>query len=297
MKLLSIIILPFLFLTIPTHSNAAVLLQQAFPHLSFDRPLDLQHPGDGTDRIFIVTQPGIIYAFNNSADVTSAKVFLDISDRVISGDELGLLGLAFHPNYESNGYFYVNYTTPNPLRSIIARYRVSSIDPDVADKNSELILLQINQPFSNHNGGQLAFGPDGYLYIALGDGGSGGDPQDNAQNRSVLLGKILRIDVNTPSDSPSYVIPRDNPFAGNTSGFKEEIYAYGLRNPWRFSFDLITGRLWAGDVGQGLWEEIDLIEKGKNYGWRMMEGNHCFDPPTNCNTSGLTPPIWEYGHN
>jgi len=297
MKIPRLLSLIFLFLIRATDSNAQVLLQQAFPNLSFDQPLGFQHPGDGTDRIFVATQPGVVYVFNNSPSVTSAKVFLDLRDRVTSGGELGFLGLAFHPDYKNNGYFYVNYTTSNPLRSVIARYTVSPTDPDAADKNSELILFQVNQPFANHNGGQLAFGPDGYLYIGLGDGGSAGDPQNNAQNNAVLLGKLLRIDVNAPPGGGTYSIPRDNPFVGNTSGYREEIYAYGLRNPWRFSFDPATGRLWAADVGQDLWEEIDLIEKGKNYGWRIMEGNHCFDPPSGCNTAGLTPPIWEYGHN
>jgi len=270
-------------------------LQDAFPTLSFDKPLDLQHAGDGTNRLFVVSQSGLIYVFENTPNVKSAKIFLDIRDKVIAGGELGLLGLAFHPAYENNGYFYVNYTASGPLRSVIARYSVSSTNPNSADKKSEFVLLQVNQPYRNHNGGQLAFGPDGYLCIALGDGGSAGDPQNNGQNKSSLLGKILRLDVNCTSDNKNYCIPTDNPFAGNTQGFKEEIYAYGLRNPWRFSFDPVTGWLWAGDVGQDLWEEIDIIEKGKNYGWRIMEGNHCYKSST-CDTSGLTLPIWEYGH-
>lgn len=270
-------------------------LQDAFPNLSFNNPLDLQHAGDGTNRLFVVSQRGLISVFENTSSVKSAKIFLDIRDKVIAGGELGLLGLAFHPDYEHNGYFYVNYTAPNPLHSVIAQYSVSATDPDTTDRKSELILFQVNQPYANHNGGQLAFGPDGYLYIALGDGGSGGDPQNNGQNRSSILGKILRIDVNCTSDNKNYCIPPDNPFAGNTQGYKEEIYAYGLRNPWRFSFDPVTSWLWAGDVGQNLWEEIDVVEKGKNYGWRIMEGNHCYQSST-CDTTGLTLPIWEYGH-
>ena len=271
-------------------------LQDAFPNLSFDNPVDLQHAGDGTNRVFVVVQSGLIYLVENTPSVKFAKIFLDIRDKVIHGGELGLLGLAFHPEYENNGYFYVNYTTSNPLRSIIARYTESSKNPDSADKNSELILLEVNQPYSNHNGGQLAFGPDGYLYIAFGDGGSGGDPKNNGQSKSTLLGKILRIDVNCTSENKNYCIPSDNPFAGKKQGYKEEIYAYGLRNPWRFSFDPGTGWLWVADVGQDLWEEIDIIKKGKNYGWRIMEGNHCFNPAINCDTSGLTLPIFEYGH-
>jgi hypothetical protein len=162
--------------------------------------------------------------------------------------------------------------------------------------NSELILLVVNQPFANHKGGQLAFGADGYLYIGLGDGGSAGDPFGNAQNRSSLLGKILRIDVDSPSGGRNYGIPADNPYAGNTLGYREEIYAYGFRNPWRFSFDSATQRLWVADVGQDQREEIDIVEKGKNYGWNIMEASLCYSPPTGCNTTGLELPIWEYAH-
>ncbi len=277
---------------------AQIQIQNAFPNLSFTRPVDLQHPGDGTDRIFVVTQSGIIYVFENNPAVASANVFLNIQSRVNSaGNEEGLLGLTFHPDYAQNGYFYVYYSAATPRRSVVARYQVSGTNPNAADVNSEFILLEFNQPYSNHNGGQIAFGPDGYLYIASGDGGSGGDPQNNAQNRANLLGKILRIDVDNISGSNNYAIPPDNPFAGNTSGWREEIFAYGLRNPWRFSFDPETGWIWCGDVGQNAREEINIIEKGKNYGWRIMEGEICYNPPTNCNTTGLTMPIWVYGHN
>lgn len=275
-----------------------IQIENAFPNLSFTRPVDLQHPGDGTDRLFVVSQNGIIYVFENNPAVTSANVFLNIQSRVNSaGNEEGLLGLAFHPDYAQNGYFFVYYSAANPRRSVIARYQVNSTNPNAADPNSELVILQFNQPFSNHNGGQIAFGPDGYLYIASGDGGSGGDPQNNAQNRSNLLGKILRIDVNNNSGSNNYAIPSDNPFAGNTSGWREEIFAIGLRNPWRFSFDVVTGWIWCGDVGQNAREEINIIENGKNYGWRIMEGDICYNPPTNCDTTGLTMPVWVYGHN
>lgn len=276
--------------------NKQYKLKNAFKNLSFDNPVDLQHAGDGTNRIFVVSQKGLIYVFKNAPSVKSAKIFLDIRDKVKYGGELGLLGLAFHPDYKNNGYFYVNYTTSDPLRSIIARYTVHSKNRNSANKKSEHILFQLNQPYSNHNGGQLAFGPDGYLYIAFGDGGSGGDPHNNGQSKSSFLGKILRIDVNCASDSKNYCIPSENPFTGNTQGYKEEIYAYGLRNPWRFCFDPVTGWMWAGDVGQNSWEEIDIIEKGENYGWRIMEGNHCYNPSSDCDTSGLTLPIWEYGH-
>jgi hypothetical protein len=243
----------------------------------------------------VVEQRGVIHVFNNSATTTNTTVFLDISDRVLFGGEQGLLGLAFHPNFTANGYFYVDYTTDNPRRTIVSRFSVSANATNLADANSETILLQVAQPFSNHNGGQIAFGPeDEYLYVALGDGGSGGDPYGNGQNRSTLLGSILRIDVDTATDGLNYSIPEDNPFAGNTEGFAEEIYAYGLRNPWRFSFDPVTEWLWAADVGQNEVEEVDLIEKGKNYGWNITEGSQCYSPPAGCNQTGLELPVWDY---
>lgn len=267
----------------------------AFPNLSFDQPLDLQHPSDGSQRLFVVEQSGVIRVFDNDASATTSTVFLDIQNQVDdNGSEEGLLGLAFHPDYESNGYFYVNYTAANPDRTVIASFQVSNQNPDAADVSSELEILTYAQPFSNHNGGQLVFGPDGYLYIAVGDGGSGGDPQGNGQNRATLLGSILRIDVDNPQNGQNYGIPPDNPYAGNTQGFREEIYAYGLRNPWRFSFDAENGQLWTGDVGQNSYEEIDIIEAGNNYGWNIMEGAHCYDS-NSCDQSGLTLPVWEYG--
>lgn len=272
-------------------------LTEAFPNLSFSQPLDLQHSGDESGHLFVVEKPGIIKVFENSSSVSNSSIFLDIRDRVDdSSNEEGLLGLAFHPNYESNGYFYVNYTASNPDKTIIARYRVSSQDPNSADKESELQILTFEQPFNNHNGGQLVFGPDGYLYIAVGDGGSAGDPNENGQNRSTLLGSILRIDVDNPQDDNNYGIPPENPYAGNSQGYREEIYAYGLRNPWRFSFDAANGELWAADVGQNSYEEINIIQGGGNYGWNIMEGTHCFEPSSGCDQSGLELPIWEYDH-
>ena len=275
--------------TLPQYS-----LQNAFPNLTFSSPLDLQNAGDGTDRIFVVERAGVIYVFENSPNVTLKKKFLDITDSVSSGGEMGLLGLAFHPNYESNGYFYVNYTKSLPYRrTLIVRFKVSSTNPDSADRSTSTILMEISQPYSNHNGGQLAFGPDGYLYIALGDGGSGGDPQDNGQNKSTWLGKLLRINVDQTQGSLKYAIPPDNPFAGNIQGYKEEIYAYGLRNPWRFSFDFPTGRLWCADVGQNTLEEIDLIVNGGNYGWRCYEGTLPYNL-SGCNATNYLFPIFEY---
>ncbi|MFX1520119.1 MAG: PQQ-dependent sugar dehydrogenase [Promethearchaeota archaeon] len=271
-------------------------VEEAFPNLTFESPVGIYNAGDGSDRLFVLEQQGIIYVFENNKTVSSKKIFLNISEQVLSGGEQGLLGLAFHPDYENNGYFYVDYTAADPRRTVIARYKVDAVDLDKADKNSEFIIMEVAQPYSNHNGGQISFGPDGYLYIALGDGGSGGDPDGNGQNLQTLLGSILRINV-TKSNGLNYTIPDDNPFVGNTQGYKEEIYAYGLRNPWRFSFDNETGWLWAGDVGQSSWEEIDIIEKGKNYGWNIMEGNHCYSPSSGCDTAGLELPIWEYSHN
>lgn len=279
------------------HTAYEYHLNVAFPNLLFDRPVGLYHAGDGTNRLFVIEQRGVIHVFNNSETATTASVFLDISDRVLFGGEQGLLGMAFHPNFTENGYFYVDYTADNPRRTIVSRFSVSSNNTNVADANSETILLQVLQPFSNHNGGQIAFGPDdGYLYIALGDGGAGGDPYGNGQNRSTLLGSMLRIDVDTGSGGIDYRIPDDNPFAGNIEGYAEEIYAFGLRNPWRFSFDPVTGWLWAADVGQSEVEEVDIIEKGKNYGWNIMEGSQCYSPPAGCNQTDLELPIWEYNH-
>jgi glucose/arabinose dehydrogenase len=276
--------------------TAQTTIQVAFPNLTFNQPVDLQHAGDNSDRLFVVSQSGTISVFQNNSNVTNAKIFLDITDRVVSGGERGLLGLAFHPDYISNGYFYLNYTGGSPLKTFVSRFQVST-NPDSAIKSSEVILLSFTQPYTNHNGGQVSFGPDGYLYIATGDGGSGGDPQNNGQNKSVLLGKILRIDVNGTNGSNNYSIPPDNPFANNLSGWKEEIYAYGLRNPWRFSFDPETNWNWCADVGQNVWEEINIIQNGKNYGWKTMEGAHCYSPSSGCDTSGLILPIFEYAHN
>jgi hypothetical protein len=268
-------------------------LMEAFEHLTFEQPVELQSPEDSTERIFVVEQKGVIRVFPNDKDAKDAPVFLDIEKKVESGGEKGLLGLAFHPNYKSNGYFYVNYTRASPLETVIARYKVSPSSPNAADPGSETILLTYRQPYSNHNGGKIAFGKDGFLYIAAGDGGSGGDPGNRAQNKKELLGKILRIDVDRSSAGTNYAIPPDNPFANNTEGFRGEIYAYGLRNPWRFNFDRETGLLWAGDVGQNKIEEIDIIEKGGNYGWHIMEAEDCYISD-DCNRTGLILPIISY---
>ena len=276
--------------------NAQLKIVEAFPNLTFQQPVDIQNAGDATNRIFIVEQKGVIKIFQNNPDENNSKIFLDISDKVLSGGEQGLLGLAFHPDYKENGFFFVDYTADNPRRTVISRFKVNNTNPDIADKNSETVLLEVSQPFSNHNGGQVSFGPGGYLYVSFGDGGSGGDPNGNGQNLNTLLGSIIRIDINQNSGNLNYNIPADNPFV-NQNNKRGEIYAYGLRNTWRFSFDKNTWKLWAADVGQNAWEEIDIIKKGGNYGWRIMEGLHCFNPSTGCDENGLEKPVWEYSHN
>lgn len=272
-----------------TLAQPRVALEIAFQELRFTRPVDLQHVGE---QLFVVEQAGRIWTFENNPSVTDRHLFLDIRNRVrTANNEEGLLGLAFHPDYASNGYFYVYYSASNPRRSVLARYRVSAGNSLQADEDSEAVLLTVRQPAGNHNGGQIAFGPDGFLYIGIGDGGGANDQFRNGQDRTSLLGTIARIDVN---QSP-YGIPADNPFAGSTV-FREEIYAWGLRNPWRFSFDSATGFLYAGDVGQNAVEEIDVVSRGGNYGWNIMEGTRCFRPPTGCNQSGSILPIFEYSH-
>jgi glucose/arabinose dehydrogenase len=227
-------------------------------------------------------------------DHVLAQPFLDLSSLVTFGGEQGLLGLAFDPDYAHSGRFFVDYTDRNG-NTVVARYNVSTLNPNVADPGSGVPLLFIEQPFGNHNGGQLQFGPDGYLYIGTGDGGSGGDPGDRAQNLGTLLGKLLRVDVS----GLTYSVPPSNPFVSNGSA-RAEIWAYGLRNPWRFSFDRATGDLWLADVGQGSWEEIDFQPRtsigGENYGWRRMEGTHCFNPSSNCTDGTMILPVVEYGH-
>jgi len=255
---------------------------------SLDHPVYVTHAGDGSGRLFVVEQLGRIRIVKQGRLLDAP--FLDISDRIRYGGEQGLLGLAFHPSYKVNSRFVVNYVRRSDGSTVIAEFQASS-DPD-RSQAVEKQLLVVSQPYPNHKGGMVEFGPDGFLYIALGDGGSGGDPGNRGQNTNELLGKLLRIDVDhgTP-----YAVPKDNPFAGG--GGRPEIFAYGLRNPWRFSFDRQTGELWAADVGQHAWEEIDVVKRGGNYGWRIMEGAHCFLPRDGCARDGLVPPIAEYGHN
>ena len=274
----------FTFLT----SSGTPHLERAFGNLTFQKITNMVQPDGGSGRYFATEQRGGVRSFK--ADGGASSVFLDIRDRVRNSDtEEGLLGIAFDPDYGSNGQFYLYYSASNPLRNQLSRFYVRPDDPNRADPASEQVIIQFPKPFGNHNGGQILFGPDGYLYIGVGDGGSGGDPMGNGQNTSRLLGKIHRIDVRT---NGAYQIPPDNPFAG---GARPEIWAYGMRNPWRFSFDP-SGRLWVADVGQNLWEEVDIVHGGGNYGWNIMEGTLCFSPSRNCNMNGLDMPLTDYGH-
>lgn len=275
----------------------AIELKVAYPQLTFQRPLWLEEAPDGSKRIFVVLQSGKILILPRDKDGTETNVFLDITARKPwVNDEEGLLGMAFHPNFKNNRKFYVFYSQENPMRTVISEFQASTNNPDAADLSSERILLEIPRPYWNHDGGAMLFGPDGYLYISVGDGGLGGDPHNFAQSRSFLQGKILRINVNSRGYQHSYGIPRDNPFAPfrPDQGWRPEIWAYGMRNAWRISFDRETGQLWAGDVGQDKWEEVDIIVKGGNYGWSGMEGFHPFKA-SQAATNAIAP-IIEYAH-
>ena len=274
--------------------------ERAFPSLEFNRPVLLTHAGDGTNRVFVASQLGKVHVFPNKQTASKMETFLDIEDRVHYKEfenEQGFLGMAFHPKFKTNGELFVFYsTTEQPLTSVVSRFRVDRKDPNRVDPKSETELLRVTRPFWNHDGGTLAFGPDGYLYIALGDGGKANDPFGNGQNLRTLLGKILRIDVDHKDPGKNYAIPKDNPFLDYPHA-QGEIWAYGLRNVWRLSFDRATGHCWAADVGQDLWEEIDIIVRGGNYGWNPREGRHPFgiggiqEP-----RADIIEPIFEYHH-
>ena len=289
----------------------------AFPKLEWDgwqpvdedgnpntprRILELTHAPGQPNLLYAMDQSGVIYSLENRSDVTKSKLFFDIQAKVnrwnegMGANEQGLLGLAFHPNYPKNGQFFVCYTKKENNHSIVARYERSKKDSSVADIASEQIIMDIEQPYTNHNGGCIEFGKDGYLYISLGDGGGRNDPKNSGQDRSDLLGSILRIDVNATSDGLPYSIPADNPFVGQP-GVRPEIYAYGLRNPWRIAFDSKSGRLWCADVGQDLWEEINIISKGGNYGWSIREGSYSFGNRARMDgVSDPIGPVWAYDH-
>lgn len=266
-------------------------LEPVFDFAALQRPLFLTHAGDGSGRIFVVEQAGVIKSLDPSS--ASVSTFLDHTNNVNSGpNEAGLLGLAFHPSYATNGRVFLSYTRGN-LISRISEFRLSG-DPDSLDVDSERVLLEIDQPAGNHNGGMIAFGPDGMLYVGFGDGGASNDLFANGQDPTTLLATILRLNVEGQVGDLAYAIPADNPFVGNTDGWREEIWAWGLRNPWRFSFDRVTGELWAGDVGQSSQEEIDLIHRGRNYGWNVQEGFECFRS-SNCDSDDLDLPVLQYG--
>jgi glucose/arabinose dehydrogenase len=267
-----------------------IAIEQAFPHLDFDRMVGLHWmPGEQDIAVVLTQHDGIVYRANLSDDSSEPTVFLDVSDKLIAdpGNEEGLLGFAFAPDYETSREFYVYFSAGEPRRSVIERYRAEG---DAADQDSARIIMEIEQPFQNHNGGALEFGPDGMLYIALGDGGLGGDPFGHGQNTETLLGSILRIDV---AGGGAYTVPPDNPFVNG--GGAPEIWAYGLRNPWRITFDRQTGDLWTGDVGQNEFEEINRVIRGGNYGWNTVEGPECFNPGENCDRTGLVEPRTWYG--
>lgn len=291
----------------PPACSTGIATPRSFPNLTFESPVVMRQAPFDASRWFVAEQAGLIRSFDNNAAVPGTLDFLDIRGRVNFSGEAGLLGLAFHPDFAVNGRAFVNYSNfaGGTLRSITSEF--TSLNGGLTlDPNSERVLLTVEKPAANHNGGNITFGPDGFLYIGLGDGGGSGDPQENAQNPRRLLGKLLRIDVDTQPGGAPYAIPAGptgNPFAGNplcnvdgtgTQGCPE-IYALGFRNPWRWSFDRQTGELWVGDVGQDSFEEIDRVERGGNYGWDTREGAHCFEPMTDCSTSGLTDPVAEYG--
>ncbi len=268
----------------------------AFPNLTFKEMVDLTHaPGDA-GRLYVVLREGMIHAFEATPGADESVRFLDIRSRVLSrGSEEGLLGLAFAPDYAESGHFYVYYSAPNPRRSVVARFTVDTSTGVVPDGAKGVTILEVLQPYSNHNGGQIAFGPDGYLYVALGDGGGAGDRLGHGQDPQTLLGTILRIDVTDSDGEGGYRIPPDNPFVDGDEG-RPEIFAFGLRNPWRFAFDSKTGLLWTADVGQNRYEEIDIVRSGLNYGWNRVEGMHCYPSGgQDCDLAGFEPPVIEYG--
>jgi glucose/arabinose dehydrogenase len=272
----------------------AVALQRIVPDESLERPVYLAELPDGRGELVVVEQDGVIKRVI-PGHAKAEGIFLDLRSEVShAGNEEGLLSIAIHPHFAQNHTFFIYYSAVSGARHTVVASMTYDPTRRAADPASEHILLEVPQPFSNHKGGQLVFGPDGYLYVGLGDGGSGGDPYGNGQNRNVLLAKILRLDVDHLSAGLAYGIPADNPFA--TGGGRPEIFAYGLRNPWRFSFDRATGRLFVGDVGQDAVEEVDIVTRGGNYGWNIMEGTQCYRPDRNCPTAGLLLPIAEYRH-
>lgn len=272
---------------------------RAYPNLQIDLPVLLTHAGDGSGRTFVVAQKGVIHIMPKDQNGEETTEFLDISEKTLYKDnenEQGLLGLAFHPKFKENGELFVFYSTKDELlTTVISRFKVSKDDPNKVDPASEERLWRLKHPYWNHKGGTIVFGPDGYLYIGLGDGGLANDPHGNGQNLKTWLGSILRIDVDHKDPGKAYAIPKDNPFVGRRDA-QPEIWAYGVRNIWRMAFDRKTGTLWAADVGQDLWEEINIVKKGGNYGWNLREAMHPFGRRGVGKRDDLVDPIWEYHH-
>lgn len=307
--MISSLILSSLFaLTTDSKANAnseptalpSVRLEPAFASLDFQRPVQITHAGDGSDRLFVVEQPGRVMVFPNSPDVKKAEVFIDLTDPVNDAtNEEGLLSVAFHPNYKENGRFFVYYSAGDPRRSVIAEGKASEDNPNRARPGLQVVLEQ-PQPAWNHNGSTLLFGPDGMLYASFGDGGAAGDPWNNAQDTTNLLGSVIRIDVDNKDAGRGYSIPADNPITieqhQQNPKLRRELWAWGLRNVWRMSFDRTTGELWAGDVGQNKWEEVSILRKGGNYGWKVREGAHRFGRNSTKNSEAFVEPVFEYNH-
>jgi uncharacterized repeat protein (TIGR03806 family) len=272
---------------------SALAAEVAWPQLTFSQPVYLTQPPGDEDAWYLIERAGRVLRLSGAPQTATKEVFADVRGQVESGPgEAGLLGLAFHPQWPGRAEVFLSYTAGAPLRSRVSRFGVTG---GALDPGSEEVLLEVEQPYGNHNGGQLEFGPDGYLYLSLGDGGSGGDPDKNGQNTQTLLGALLRLDIDTPGQGQPYGIPADNPFAADPDRGRPELFAWGLRNVWRFSFDRDTGALWAGDVGQGEWEEVDIIQRGGNYGWNTREGMHCYAAQT-CARDGLIDPVAEHAH-
>lgn len=274
-------------------------IARAYPDVSFNLPLGVRFPDDGENKVYVAEFGGRVMVMDNSSEADNPSVFLDISDRIATNPPGEFFAVEFHPDYADNGHFFVRYRLDNPKRNVLSRFTRSEEDPLVADVDSEVVLFEYETPNNTqgHYGGDIAFGPDGYLYVPLGDGGVLFDDVGNSQNLSVFPGKVLRLDVDNPANGLNYGIPPNNPFVGNTEGWREEIFAYGLRNPWRLTIDRSTGDVWVGDVGESSWEEVNWIQPGQNYGWPIMEGEACapFNPP-GCDQTGLTLPVWAYSH-
>lgn len=297
--LATVLLAPALAFSVQAQSNDIAEFERVYENVEFDFPLGIRFPDDGTNRVYIVERAGVVKVLENVPDVEEAGIFLDISERFDTSPLGDLLGIEFHPNYAENGYFFAKYKLQNPEREVLSRFSRSEGDPFVADPESEVILLELETPGNtqNHYAGDLAFGTDGYLYVPTGDGGTYLDAAGNSQDRSVLLGKVLRLDVDNPEGGLNYGIPPDNPYVGNEQGWREEVFARGLRNPWRLTIDRETGDVWVGNVGESTWEEVEHVTAGSNHGWPIMEGPECapFGPPE-CDQTGLTPPVFAYTH-